>query len=104
LDSIAENEVRLGHIQKRTAEIDKRLNEIFAKEAVSYFIPDRVPPDWGKSKIKVSLPIDMLEVKYLAEIVGKSSEIIMERKKLRDEEASLLLSMGRIKIEETVPE
>lgn len=100
----AVGEVRINEIQKEVLALNKKLNKIFAGDNIDYYMPDRMLPDWGRAKIKVNIPIDVLEVDNLKGIMEQASPALIRRKELRAEEASILLALGKITIEETVPE
>lgn len=102
--SLEANNLEIARIRNRVNQLDEQIQFVFEKESVTYDVPDALPVDWCKKKLKIRIPMDMLNESHIEIMLKKLKELISERRTLRDREASIMLNSGMIKIEQTVPE
>lgn len=102
--SIESKEIELHKIKEDVSSIDTDIKKIYEKDMINYEINDVIPKDWGRSKLKLNIPLDMLDVRYLDDTFNKLKVMIVRRSELRRREANLMLAIGEIKIQETVPD
>lgn len=99
-----DNELKLKTIQSQVDKLEKSIEKEVKEKFIQYDYPDRMPPDWGRNKLKLTIPYDFITVENLDKFFENLKKYITSRKILRKQEGDLMLSMEVIKISETIPE
>lgn len=60
-------------------------------------------PEYGKEKLKITVPIDYLNEQSIKELTDKLTRLVAMRTQLRQQQAKLSLALDVTKIHEIVP-
>ena len=91
----------LSQLREKISSLSKEINTKF--DDLDYVIPDTLPANWGRDKLKINISLDYLNGSH-RKIFENVFDTINKRNKLRKKEAKMMLSLELIKIQETSAE
>lgn len=90
-------------LQNKVKTIDDQIKELPAAVFSSRIVPNWLPPEYGKEKIKISIPIDYLNDDSIKDFAKELRRLVGLRNQFRSDQAKLALDLDITKVEQTVP-
>lgn len=90
-------------LQSKVKAIDDQIKDLPVTAFSQRVIPNWLPPEYGKERIKMTIPIDYLNDDSIKEFSRELRRLVGLRNQFRSEQAKLALDLDITKVEQTVP-
>lgn len=90
-------------LKQKVENLDRQIAELPANTFSKRIVPNWLPPEYGKERIKFVIPIDYLNDESIKDFAQELRRLVGLRNQFRAEQAKLALDLDMTKIEETVP-
>lgn len=88
---------------KKVTAVDDSIKELSLKAFSARVVPNWLPPEYAKERIKINVPIDYLNDDSIREFADELRRLVGIRTHLRSEQAKMSLDLDITKVEETSP-
>lgn len=90
-------------LEKKVKTIDDQIKELPEMAFSKRIVPNWLPPEYGKERIKITIPIDYLNDDSIKEFAKELRRLVGLRNQFRADQAKLALDLDITKVEQTVP-
>jgi len=90
-------------LRKKVADVDENIKELSAKAFSARVVPNWLPPEYAKERLRINVPIDYLTDDSIREFADELRRLVGIRTQLRSEQAKMSLALDITKVEETTP-